>query len=163
MLRLGKSEELFQEFYRGHYGRIRRTLVAMTGNVPIAEELTQEAFMKAWKGLPHFGFRSSLSTWIFQVAINVGRDWYRSGNHKIRTDAPEFLYEMVSPEHRAIQDSLLKLDDETRALLILHYYEGMTIEEIAPILEVPSGTVKSRLHTAKSKLKEMLVEQGFNV
>ncbi|MFP5386958.1 MAG: RNA polymerase sigma factor [Bacteriovoracia bacterium] len=163
MIRFGKSKELFQEFYRTHYGRVRRTLSGMTGNFSVAEELTQEAFLKAWKGLPHFGFKSTLSTWIFQVAINVGRDWLRAHKTVSYSEGEAFEERGLTPEQRAVQESLLDLDEDARVVLILHYYEGMKIQEIGSVLKLPSGTIKSRLHSSKAKLKSLLLSKGFDV
>ena len=162
MLRLSKSENEFQELYRAHYGSVRRTLNAMTGIASVAEELTQEAFLKSWKALPQFGFRSSMKTWIFQVAINLGRDWIRSHKNGQALLEESIVTEM-SPEQRAVQEALLELDEDHRAILILFYYEGMSIEELSRVLNVPVGTVKSRLHTAKGKLQPILIAKGFDV
>lgn len=154
-----KSEAEFQALYRSHYGRIRRTLIGMTGNGAIAEELTQETFLKAWKGLPLFSRRSQLSTWLYQVAINTGRDWLRT--HKTRAPLLDDVHE--EPENLELQLALQEVEDEVRELLVLHYYEGLKLTEIAAVLKVPEGTVKSRLYNAKGKLKEKLLSKGYDV
>lgn len=162
MIRFGKTDRDFQDVYEAYAGGIHRTLLGMTGNHSIAEELTQEAFLKAWKGLPQFGFRSSIKTWIYQVAINLGRDWLKG--HKtlcLETDE-EGQYEANS-EQEAIHESLLLLDEDSRAVIILYYWEGMKQEEMAKILSIPEGTVKSRLYSAKSRLKEKLLMKGYDV
>lgn len=164
MIRLGKSEKEFQDAYAAYAGSIHRTLRGMTGNESIAEELTQEAFIKAWKGLPQFGFKSSLKTWLFQVAINVGRDWLRG--HKNRNSEPiDSASEESSSgkESLAVQEALLEIEDDARELLVLFYYEGMKQDELSLVLKVPQGTIKSRLHTARMKLKEKLLMKGFDV
>lgn len=104
MIRFGKSDRDFETVYQSYSGSIHRTLLGMTGNHSVAEELTQEAFLKAWKGLPQFGFRSSLKTWLYQVAINVGRDWLRS--HASMTLVPEEASEdsVNKSEQLAIHD-----------------------------------------------------------
>jgi RNA polymerase sigma-70 factor, ECF subfamily len=164
MFRLGKTEKDFQELYRTHYGRVHRTIQGMTGNSSVAEELTQEAFLKAWKGLPQFGFKSSMKTWLFQVAINTGRDWLRTHRHT----TPLLVQESQScslpfPESKAVQEALLELELEMRELLILHYYEGLKLDEISDILKIPMGTVKSRLYTAKRTMRQLLLGKGFEV
>lgn len=164
MIFLRKSEEDFQEFYRTHGIRVRRTLQGMVGNISTAEELTQEAFLKAWKNLGTFSFKSSLSTWIYQIAINTALDWLRS--HKAKWTSPE-INEVSSmensPETIAIGEAIMELDDRNRALLVLHYYEGLSLAEIAKVLSIPVGTVKSRLYQAKAVLKPLLMNRGFNV
>jgi RNA polymerase sigma-70 factor, ECF subfamily len=166
MLRIGKSEKIFQDAYHAHAGSIHRTLKGMVGSESVAEELTQEAFIKAWKGLSQFGFRSSLKTWLYQVAINVGRDWLRS--HKNRWQSCEIDNEYPgqsekTAEKKEVQEALLELEEEIRTILVLFYYEGMKQDEISRVLKIPEGTVKSRLHTAKIKLREKLLLKGFDV
>ena len=162
MLRFGKSDKDFQDVYRDYSANIHRTLRGMVGNESIAEELTQEAFIKAWKSLPQFGFRSSLKTWVYQVAINVGRDWLRS--HKGMTlTSSEAESAPDKNEQQAIHEALLEMDEDARTILVLFYWEGMKQEEMSHILKIPEGTVKSRLHTAKSKLKDLLLMKGFDV
>ncbi len=161
MLRLGKTHKEFEDCYQLYAGGIHRTLRGMTGNHSIAEELTQEAFLKAWKGLPQFGFRSSLKTWIYQVAINLGRDWLRSHKH-LHVSLPDEA-ESTGAEQEALHLALFEMDEDSRTLVILFYWEGMKLEEMASILSIPTGTVKSRLHAARMRLKELLLNKGFDV
>lgn len=163
MLRFGKTEKDFQNAYRDYSGSIHRTLRGMTGNESIAEELTQEAFFKAWKGLPQFGFKSSLKTWIYQVAINVGRDWLRSHKGISLHSQAETEVSADTDEQNAIRESLLELDEDSRTILILFYWEGMKQDEMASVLNIPEGTVKSRLHSSRTKLKALLLMRGFEV
>jgi RNA polymerase sigma-70 factor (ECF subfamily) len=164
MIYFGKSEKDFQEIYRTHGIRVRRTLQGMVGSPAIAEELTQEAFLKGWKNLASFRFKSSLSTWIYQIAINTALDWLRS--HKVKWAQAEVegsSESELTPEKRAVTEALMELDEANRALLVLHYYEGLDQKEIGMILKIPEGTVKSRLHTAKALLKPLLMNRGFDV
>lgn len=163
MIRIGKSDKEFETVYQDYSGSIHRTLLGMTGNHSVAEELTQETFIKAWKGLPQFGFRSSLKTWIYQVAVNVGRDWLR-GHKTMALVAEESREENVNTsEQTAIREALLVMDEDSRMVIILYYWEGMNQEEMSLILSIPQGTVKSRLFTAKSRLREILLMKGFEV
>ncbi len=163
MIRLGKSEEDFQELFRTQHQRVRRMLQGMTGNAAVAEELMQESFLKAWDKLSYFGLRSSLKTWVYQVALNTGRDWLRS--HKNHAPLVDSLDAPGGPtaESRAIQEALQSLREDVRELLILHYYEGLELTEIAQVLGIPTGTVKSRLFAAKRHLKTELLDKGFDV
>ncbi len=164
---ISKSEEAFHALYASQAGGVRRFLRGMVGgNHQVAEELTQDAFIKAWKALPTFAFKSTLKTWVYTVALNTARDWLRGHGGKtfVALD-PETLNaaETESAEVRAVREALLELDEETRALLMLHYYEDLDLQEIAKILGIPQGTVKSRLFTAKGKLRPKLVAKGFAV
>jgi RNA polymerase sigma-70 factor (ECF subfamily) len=164
---ISKSEEAFHALYASQAGGVRRFLQGMVGgNHHVAEELMQDAFIKAWKALPTFAFKSTLKTWVYTVALNTARDWLRShaGKTFVALD-PEAhtAMETDTPEVRAVREALLELDEETRALLMLHYYEDLDLYEIAKILGIPQGTVKSRLFTAKGKLRPKLIAKGFNV
>ena len=162
-----KSEEAFHALYASQAGGVRRFLQGMVGgNHQVAEELTQDAFIKAWKALPMFAFKSTLKTWVYTVALNTARDWLRGhGGRTFVPLDPETLNaaESESAEVRAVREALRELDEETRALLMLHYYEDLELHEIAKILGIPQGTVKSRLFTAKGKLRPKLIAKGFTV
>jgi RNA polymerase sigma-70 factor (ECF subfamily) len=157
-----KREKDFLELYRTQYGGVRRTLQGLTGSSSVAEELTQEAFLKAWVGLPQFGFRSTLKTWVYRVALNLGYDWLRSHRNP-PLDLGADVAEGVSPEARAVQEAILECSENERGVLLLHYYEGMLLQEIAEVLALPLGTVKSRLHAAKATLQKKLLQKGFEV
>lgn len=163
---LAKTESAFEELYATQAGGVQRFVFGIVGNTSVAEEITQEAFTRAWKGLPFFSFQSSLKTWVYSVALNAARDWLRSHRHlsagvipleSTTTEAP------LSIEARAIREALSELDADTRILLMLHYYDDLDLGQIAQILEIPTGTVKSRLHTAKAKLRPLLERKGFDV
>lgn len=159
-----KSENEFQQFYRTHGVRVRRTLHGMVGNYATAEELTQEAFLKAWNNLGAFGFKSKLSTWIYQIAINTALDWLRSHKSGQRVLEDNIGNENAfTPEKRAVAEALMELDEANRSLLVLHYYEDLNQNEIGKILRVPEGTVKSRLYQAKILLRPLLLKRGFDV
>ena len=162
-----KTETAFQALYATQAGGVRRFIQGMIGgNSQLAEELTQDAFAKAWKALPTFALRSSLKTWVYTVALNTARDWLRSHGGKTFVELdPEQLQGPASEslETRAVREALLELDEDPRALLMLHYYENLTLAEIGKVLEVPEGTVKSRLFHAKGLLRPKLLAKGFEV
>jgi RNA polymerase sigma-70 factor (ECF subfamily) len=162
-----KTERAFTDLYASHAGGVRRFLRGMLGgNTQQAEELTQEAFLKAWRALPTFAFKSTMKTWVYTVALNTARDWLRGhGGRRFEALSPTMPADVhaETPETRAVREALLELDENTRALLMLHYYEDMGLAEIGQVLKVPEGTVKSRLHHAKSKLRPKLIAKGFDV
>jgi len=162
-----KNDETFRQLYALHSGGVKRFLTGMVGkNEAVAEELTQDAFVKAWKGLASFSAKSSLKTWLYSVAVNTARDWLRAhGNRPMGELSPDIspLPSVDSAEIRAVREALLELEAETRELLMLHYYEDFSLAEIAKVLKIPEGTVKSRLHTAKSALRPLLIKKGFDV
>lgn len=159
-----KTQQSFDSLYGTHARAVQRFIQGMVKNSSVAEDLTQESFLKAWKALPQFGFKSSLKTWVYTVALNTTRDWLRSHKHSLEwSEAHETGTPEEKPETLAIRTALSLLNEDTRALLMLHYYEELTLKEIAVILKIPEGTVKSRLFKAKKELQELLLKQGFDV
>jgi RNA polymerase sigma-70 factor (ECF subfamily) len=161
MVGLRPSEEEFQALYQSHGKKIKRTMEGMTGSEAVAQELTHEAFLKAWTQLPFFMQKSKLSTWLYQIAINTARDYLRA--HRRAPAVEENYVELLSPERRAVREGLLELEADVREILVLHYYEGQSVEEMSGILVVAGGTVISRLFEARKDLRERLVKKGFDV
>jgi RNA polymerase sigma-70 factor (ECF subfamily) len=158
-----KTQQEFQSLYAQHSPSVQRFLLSMVGgNTQTAQELTQDAFLKAWKSLPSFAFKSSLKTWVFSVALNTARDWLRSHANTSLITEEEIQGEEQS-DKLTTRAMILKLKEESRVMIILHYYEEMKISEIAEVTKIPQGTVKSRLFTAKQELKDLLIEQGFEL
>jgi RNA polymerase sigma-70 factor (ECF subfamily) len=162
-----KSQQAFLNLYASQSGGVHRFVQGMVGgNFQVAEELTQESFLKAWKALPTFAFKSTLKTWVYSVALNTTRDWLRCHAGKTYAPLSPNLRERdltETPETRAVKEALLELEEETRAILMLHYYEDLSLSQIASVVKIPEGTVKSRLHHAKAKLRPQLLSRGFDV
>lgn len=159
-----KTQDSFQSLYGTHAAAIQRFIQGMVKNSSIAEELTQDAFLKAWKSLPQFSFKSSLKTWVYAVALNTTRDWLRTHKHTlVWNEEHAQSKDDEAPQTRALREALLQLNEETRALLLLHYYDDLSQKEVSRILQVPEGTVKSRLFKAKNDLRQILLQQGFDV
>ena len=161
-----KNDETFHQLYALHSGGVKRFLTGMVGrNEAVAEELTQDAFLKAWKGLASFSAKSSLKTWLYSVAVNTARDWLRAHGHRpmgeLSTDTPAPLVD--NAETRAVQEALLELDADNRELLMLHYYEDFSLQEISKVLKIPQGTVKTRLHQCKARPRPLLIKKRFDV
>lgn len=164
----GSERRRFGEFYQSYHRLIRGVLLGMVDEASV-DDLVQETFLRAWRGLPRFTFRSSLKTWVYRIAMNTAIDHQRK-----RSLSPLTLVqrESVAPVEsvagmvgstetgRLIREGLDELDEIHRGVLVLHYFEGLGIGEIAKVLEIPAGTVKSRLHVGREKLKTHLREKG---
>ncbi len=136
----------------------------MTADSHLADEAAQEAFIRAWQRLysykPQFPFRS----WIMSIAVHTALDALRSASKQVDIDQlpledptgkPEA--ELEAKERRAfIQRAVLALPPASRAVLILREYEGLSYHEIAAALDIPIGTVMSRLNYARSQLRQAL-------
>ncbi len=148
-----------EQFVIEHYEAIFRFLRNLTGNKEDAEDLTQQTFLRAWEALPNFRGDSSLSTWLHSIAYREYTHWLRSQREFVPLD------EIVDmPDEQANQNleavllrwAIYHLDPEHREVFVLYYVQGFSVKEIAKIIGVPAGTVKSRLFFARQKLKELL-------
>ncbi|MEZ8220602.1 RNA polymerase, sigma-24 subunit, RpoE [Candidatus Fervidibacteria bacterium JGI MDM2 JNZ-1-D12] len=155
-----------------HYKRIYKLTFQMLGNPEDAADATQETFVKAFEQLRRFRGDSSFSTWLHRIAINTCRDMMRR-NRSIafsqlqpeneHTDfdpatltepnADEILMERERAE--LVWLALRQLSEEARQILILCDMQGFSYAEVAAILNLPEGTVKSRLHRARNAFKEV--------
>jgi len=164
-----------------YQNRIYNVILKMCPNPDDAEELTQETFVKILEGIENFNGRSSFYTWAFRIAVNLTINHRKRGqklvtrsidaedseyNEQARTQLKEFLRDDGSPEPsavaqnkelcRIIVDSLSKLDDTQRAVIVLRDIEDMSYAQIADVLDIELGTVKSRLSRARGSLREIL-------
>jgi RNA polymerase sigma-70 factor (ECF subfamily) len=148
-----------EQFVIEHYEAIFRFLRNLTGNKEDAEDLTQQTFLRAWEALPSFRGDSSLSTWLHSIAYREYTHWLRSRREFVPLD------EIVDmPDEQANQNleavllrwAIYRLDPEHREVFVLYYVQGFSVSEIAKIIGVPAGTVKSRLFFARQKLRELL-------
>lgn len=132
-----------------------------------AQDAAQETFIKAWLALPRFrATDGNLKAWLCRIAINVAVDMYRRERPTAQLD--EQVGAAASPAEqveararvRAVRQALAQLPEASRAALILREYEGLTYAEIAQALDIPIGTVMSRLSYARNRLRELLTEMG---
>lgn len=163
----------FQEVYARYKDPVWRLARRMSRTDEDALDATQEIFVRVWRGLPGFRGASKLSTWVFQVAWNCLRSRHRRSRGALHlvevptasTDPAEGIEvrdPAPDPERQAVATQLLervdaalgRLPDEQRAVIWLRDAEGLSYEEIARALDVPIGTVRSRLARARAALRE---------
>ncbi len=151
-----------------------RLATAMMGNVEDARDALQEAFVKTYDALHRFDLRRPFGPWFFQILRNQCRDMLRSRQARFKVEALDERLELRpasaerGPERvrqrnaaRALLWSALeRIGDEHREILVLKELEGFRYTEIAQILDIPEGTVASRLFHARRALKDVLVEMG---
>jgi RNA polymerase sigma-70 factor (ECF subfamily) len=152
----------FEELVRRHEQRIYNLSLRMLGRPEDARDATQETFLAAFRKLPSFRGDSSLSTWLHRVAMNACYDTLRRRKRRAEESLPEDpgaasgdLAES-SAEAVDVQRALAQVPDEFRAVLVLHDVQDLPYEEIAEVLGVPIGTVKSRLHRGRVGLARLL-------
>jgi RNA polymerase sigma-70 factor (ECF subfamily) len=159
----------FERLYREHAGRVYGLCLRMTRDVQLAEDCTQDTFINAWKALPQFQTRSSLSTWLHRIAVNVSLAKRRKAS-ALESSLPEDEEDGARPtewaletpvEVREIEDAIGGLPDGARDALVLHALYGYSHGEAAEMLGVAEGTCKAQLHRARKLLRERLnVEVG---
>lgn len=159
--------ELLQRYQRRVYGLCLR----MLGNADDAEELTQESFVRALIGLERFDGRAMFSTWLYRIATNACLTRLRSDRVRSRT-AASFPTGMELPDHRGVQsgegefdasrrrravsEGLDQIAPEHRVVLVLRDLQGLEYEQVAAVLGVPVGTIKSRLFRARLALRQAI-------
>lgn len=165
---LAGEKDLFRELV-GHYKNlVYAMIVRQVGDVGCAEDLTQEVFVKAYLNLKKFRYESKFSTWLMRVALNHMNSHFTSKKFKQqkRTESLEPKHDspVVEDEQQEERKTLLKnfteafsrLKPKFREVISLCGLEGKTYEEAAQLLDVPVGTVRSRLNKARLTLKEMI-------
>ena len=159
----------FSELIQIHAQGVQRVVYRMCGDQQLAEDAAQETFIQAWLKLPTYRPKSSLRNWLYRIAVNAAIDMLR----KEKRIMPEAVEELVladanlSPEAALIHDervvqirnAIADLPDASRAVLILREYEGLSYREIADTLDIPLGTVMSRLSYARKLLKNELSQE----
>lgn len=159
----------FSELVRLHAQGVLNVIYRMCGDVQLAEDAAQETFIRAWQNLSSYRPQTSLRNWLYRIAVNVGTDMLRK-EKRILPDAIEDLHltdsglefeSFVSQQERTVlvQKAILSLPDASRAVLVLREYEGLSYQEISSTLDIPVGTVMSRLSYARNLLKAKLEPQ----
>jgi RNA polymerase sigma-70 factor (ECF subfamily) len=173
---LAGRTEAFGELVSRYQDRVFNTVLRLVGNAEDARDVVQEAFIHAYQSLPAFKGDSLFYTWLYRIAVNAGITYRRkhktalqiypggaAGDAADPMDAsvfsrPGYALEMAEEEKR-IHDALNRLSPEHRAVLILKDMEGQKYEDMAQVLEVPIGTIRSRLHRARLELRDILLQE----
>ena len=156
----------FSELVCIHVQGVRNVIYRLYGDAQIAEDAAQETFIRAWLHLASYRPQTSLRNWLYRIAVNTATDMLRK-EKRILPNALEDLplsdpqpgpEALFSQEERAalVQKAVLSLPDACRAVLVLREYEELSYHEIADALEIPVGTVMSRLNYARKLLKDKL-------
>ncbi len=154
--------QAFEAIYRHHAGRIHALCRRLTGDPHEAEEMVQEVFIRAWQKLSTFQRRSSLSTWLHQIAIYAVFDASRRAKRTPTSPLDDSgAADWATPESSTglrvdLERALDDLPSGAREVLVLHDVYGYGHDEIAALNGITSGTSKSQLHRARMLLRERL-------
>lgn len=160
------DSEAFRLLVEAYQTQVYRLALRMCGEAA-ADDVTQEAFLAAWRALPEFRGTCRFSTWLYRLTTNAAIDCLRREKRHRGTDdldgvelpdggdTPQETAER-SETRNAVRAALCQLTDEHREVLLLRYMQELDYGEIARALRISEGTVKSRINRAKARLKELL-------
>jgi RNA polymerase sigma-70 factor (ECF subfamily) len=166
-----RDPQAFGVLVERYQRRVVVVALAVVRNQDDAIELAQETFIRAYENLGKFESRSSFSTWLYRIAANLAIDFRRrEGRHSVlrgeeadnelgrmpSTLGDSFKTAERSELSKRINEALKELTPEHRAVILLREVEGLSYDEIGEVLQCPRGTVMSRLHYARSRLRSIL-------
>lgn len=127
----------------------------------VAEDIVQDAFLKAYKSMDRYRGECSEKTWLIKIAINCCKDyrrsaWYRYVDKRVSAEALPVSSMQPSDEHIALTTAIMKLRPKYMEAVLLYFYEGYSMKEIAEMLGITEAAVSSRMHKARLKLKDEL-------
>lgn len=153
------------ELYQGRvFGLVRR----LVGSESVAEDITQEAFVRAYVSIGRFDCERPFLPWIFRIAVNLARNWFKAA---ARREVPWELENSLLPQDqvrplderldvsRSLERALLELAPKYRVPLVLKHVEGLDYRQIKEVLGVPVTALKMRVSRARAKLRELLAEE----
>jgi RNA polymerase sigma-70 factor (ECF subfamily) len=171
------SHDSFAEVHDSNREKILSYLHRMTRDRPLAEELTQETFLRASKALPSFRGEAKVSTWLYRIATNLYLDWRKApgggaapellldpeeltDTSDAEADAPRLPDQLFEDSEmgKCVREFVDELPADHRAVIVLHDLEGLKNREIAEIVGCSLETVKIRIHRARRVLRETLTE-----
>jgi RNA polymerase sigma-70 factor, ECF subfamily len=164
------NEAAIERLVREHETGVFRLALSIVGDPAEANEVMQETFLSALRALPSYQEKKSLKAWLYTIALNHSRSHLRKRKviERLRSTLTAIFRMEIerqnSPEAAVIQDeketaiwrSLNQLDDRHRIVVILRYFHELPVSEISEILSVNEGTIHSRLHTARERLRASL-------
>lgn len=170
------DRKAFAALVEEHQGMVYNLALRMTGNRELAEDLAQEVFLRAYRGLPSFEGRSNLSTWIYRITYNTAMNELEKARYRYEkidpleidrersdlstesdSDDPLSWIERAEVKDR-LRSLIEKLKPQQRTALLLYYQGDRSYEEISRIMDLPLGSVKTALFRAKETLRKLILE-----
>lgn len=154
-----RYEKAFEQLLELYGKKVFRMAVMMLKDTGRAEEVTQDIFLKLWQALPAYDGRAAPSTWLYTIARNTCLSAVRAESYRRTTSLNEVSEPTASnlaPLKIAWEEYLSKLPEIQREVITLFYLEEKSVKDVAELLELPEGTVKSHLHRARRALGKMM-------
>lgn len=153
----------FAELIRRNRSFVLALVYRLCGDAAQAEDIAQDVFVRVWQALPGFRFQAAFRTWLYRIATNLAIERLRQVKLAVdiekiplaAEDTPEDAA-LQEEQCRVVRDAVLRLPLQSRLVLILREYEGLSYKEIASTLDIPIGTVMSRLNYARQHLQKDL-------
>lgn len=172
LLTLDGRQDAFGMIVNRYRSRSVRVAAAMVGDLELARDLTQDAFFKAYRALNTFDIKSPFLPWFYRILKNTCRDQLRRKG-RLRRVMEKIKYSIVdradmrdeisqSDTVRLVRTAVKMLGEREQEIIELRHFSGMSYDEIAELLNIPRGTVMSRLHYARKALHDILVRK-FNI
>lgn len=165
---LSGETERFRDLVVRYQEQILRMFLRQTGSSPIARDLTQETFVAAYRGLERFRGDSQFSTWLTRIALNTCKNFFRSKQYRemisttsLREEIPDSQSDELEYQLTLLRRFIPALPFKLRDVLVLVSLEHRSYEEAAAILDIPVGTVRSRMSAARVKLRQMFQSEGL--
>ncbi len=165
------SEEAFAELVKKYRIKVFNLAFSLTRDSDVADDLAQEAFIKAYYALPRFQSRSGFGTWLYRIAINHARDYLRKKSRMIQISIDNIKESFILQEDKTMKEekesaeaqrkqfvhqSIRSLPEKHQVILSLRDIQGFSYEEISKILKISPGTVDSRIYRARKMLRKKL-------
>jgi RNA polymerase sigma-70 factor (ECF subfamily) len=173
ILRLQSGDlEALGQLYDRHRLPVFRTALAITHDQDAAEDILQEVFLRLYTYVHRVDTSLPLSPWLYRITVNLSYTWVTRRN-KWRVPLEDFVDQLISParyspepeserrdEMRQLQRAIDSLPFSQRVVIVLYYLNDLSLQEIAEILGVPAGTIKSRLHYGRHNLRRQMEGTG---
>lgn len=159
------DRQAFSKLVLRYQDGVINVVYRMCGNTQLAEEAAQEAFLRAWQNLDRYNPRFAFRNWVYRIALNATLDYIRREPQLVEIEQNHLVDESTQPEQsfdqkqrrELVRREVLALPVASREVLVLREYEDLSYQEIADTLNIPLGTVMSRLNYARNQLRRALL------
>jgi RNA polymerase sigma-70 factor (ECF subfamily) len=159
LVRARKYDQALERLLHDYQGKVFRMALVILRESGRAEEVTQDIFLKLWRALPAYDGRAAVSTWLYAIARNTCLSAVRAEGYRRTSaldDVPEPGASSNTPLQLSVDQCVARLPELQRQVITLFYLQDRSVSDVAAMLDLPEGTVKSHLHRARRALAEMM-------